>query len=139
MPRPFRGERAEREARRGALSRGDAVAVPCRLRRTSARGWGLWAPATLALGGLPDGEARWQCADPVAVGFAITRGEIDLPFTEVTDVWLRSVRFQTEAFYGRGAEIVVIASDRATIEVAVPAEEATMVADRLAELLVARR
>lgn len=34
---------------------------------------------------------------------------------------------------------VVIASDRATIEVALPAEEATMVADRLAELLVARR
>lgn len=113
--------------------------VPCRLRRTSARGWGLWVPATLALGGLPDGEARWECDDPVAVGFPITRGELDLAFTEVTDVWLRSVRFQTEAFFGLDAEIVVVASERDTIEVATTADIVGLVASRLRDLVVDRQ
>ncbi|MGI8756924.1 MAG: hypothetical protein ACR2MB_13920 [Acidimicrobiales bacterium] len=139
VPRPFRGGRNADQAQRGALSRGEAARVPCRLRRTSARGWGLWSPATLVLGPLPDGEARWLCPDPVAVGFPATKGSIDLPFTEVSEIWLRPVRFQTEAFHGMEAEIVVVASPNSTIEVATATDVAALVADRLHDLLLGRR
>lgn len=107
-----------------------------KLRRTSARGWGPWTDATLVLGGLPDGEARWRADDPIAVGFPITRGAIDLAFTEVNGVWLRAVRFQSEAFWGLQAEIVVVDSERGTVEVAGPPEDAEAVADRLDQLLL---
>ena len=131
----FGGEQRRHEATHRALLRGDGIDLPCRLRRTSARGWGPWIDAVLALGALPDGEARWRVADPVAVGFPITRGPIDLTFTEVTEVFLRPVRFQTEAFYGKAGEIVVLAADRGTIEVALRPEHAGPVAVRLDELL----
>lgn len=127
--------------RRGAgalaaeLSRGGAVRVPCRLRRTSARGWGPWTHAVVDLGPLPDGAARWSTDDPVSVGFASTNDGVDLPFEDVTDVYLRAVRFRTEAFWGMEADIVVVASERATIEVAVPPGDAEAVAGRLADLL----
>ncbi len=133
LPAPFRSERV---ARLGALSRGSMVRVPCRLRRTSARGWGAWTEAELVLGGLPDGEARWRCQDPVAVGFPATKGPVDLAFDEVTDVWLRSIRFQTEAFYGREGEIVTVESERGTVEVALSAPETGPVAERLHQLLM---
>lgn len=99
----------------------------------------MWSPATLVLGPLPDGEARWQCPDPVAVGFPVTKGPIDLPFTEVSDIWLRPVRFQTEAFHGLEAEIVVVASPNSIIEVAASGDLAAAVADRLNDLLLGRR
>ena len=117
------------------LRGGGAVTVPCRLRRTSARGWGAWAEATLELGSPPDGEARWCTDDAIAVGFASTNHRIDLPFEEVTDVFLRAVRFRTEAFWGMEADIVVVASDRGTIEVAVPPGDVEALASRLADLL----
>jgi hypothetical protein len=118
------------------LAKGGAVGVRCKLRRTSARGWGAWTDARIELGEAPDGGARWQAEDPIAVGFAVTRGAIDLPFAEVTDVWLRSVRFQTEAFFGLDAEIVVVESDRGTIELALGRDDAAPVARRLAKLLI---
>jgi hypothetical protein len=118
-----------------SLRAGGPVTVPCRLRRTSARGWGAWTEATLELGAVPGGEARWATDDAIAVGFASTNERIDLPFEEVTDVYRRAVRFRTEAFWGMDADIVVVASDRGTIEVAVPPAEVEAVAARLAGLL----
>ena len=132
----FGAGKGKREARHRALLRGEAVALPCRLRRTSARGWGPWTPGLLVLGALPDGIARWRVEDPIAVGFPITRGAIDLAFSEVSDVYLRSIRFQTEAFYGKDGDIVVVASDRGTIEVALPTEDTEPAYDRLDELLL---
>jgi hypothetical protein len=132
VPRPLRGGRGRQEAVRAALSNGGAVGVRCKLRRTSARGWGAWTDARVELGASPGGAARWQVQDPIAVGFAITKGAIDLPFEEVNDVWLRAVRFQTEAFFGLDAEIVVVASDRGTIELAVGRDYAAPLARRLA-------
>src|SRR6187399_1231713 len=82
------------------LSRGGPVRVPCRLRRTSARGWGPWTQAHLLLGALPDGEARWTTEDPTSVGLPSTIRVVDLPFEQVTDVYLRTVRFRSEAFWG---------------------------------------
>lgn len=129
------GRRRSAGALAAELSRGGPVRVPCRLRRTSARGWGPWTEAVLDLGALPDGEARWRTDDPVAVGFASTNEVVDLPFEEVSDLYLRSVRFRTEAFWGMDADIIVVAAERATIEVAVPPGDAEAVATRLADLV----
>lgn len=109
--------------------------VPCRIRRTSARGWGPWTEAVVALGAIPDGEARWSTGDAVAVGFASTNTHVDLPFEEVSDVFLRSVRFRTEAFWGMDNDIVVVVSERGTIEVAVTPGDAEAVAARIDELV----
>mgnify|MGYP006914497134 FL=1 len=89
----------------------------------------------MVLGAVPDGEARWTTDDPVAVGFASTNTHVDLPFEEVSDVYLRSVRFRTEAFWGMENDIIVVASERGTVEVAVPPGDAEAVASRVAELL----
>ena len=109
--------------------------MPCRLRRTSARGWGPWTEAVVTLGAVPDGEARWSTDDAVAVGFSSTNRNVDLPFEEVSDVYLRSVRFRTEAFWGMENDIIVVASERGTVEVAVTPGDAEAVASRLAELV----
>ena len=119
----------------GQLRGGHPVTVACRLRRTSARGWGPWAEATLTLGTPPSGEARWSTDDAVAVGFASTNERVELPFEEVTDVFLRDVRFRTEAFWGMEGAIVVVASDRGTIELAVPPAQTEALAARLVDLL----
>jgi hypothetical protein len=118
-----------------ALSRGGPVEVACRLRRTSPRGWGPWTQATVALGAVGTAEARWRTDDPVAVGFASTNGSVDLPFEEVVDVYLRAVRFRTEAFWGMQADIVVVESERTTVELALPPGDAEPVAARLDQLL----
>ena len=118
------------------LARGGVVAVPCKLRRTSARGWGAWTDAVVTVGAVPGGGARWATDDAIAVGFASTNDRIDLPFEEVDDVVLRSVRFRTEAFWGMDNDIVVVASDRGTVELALPPGDAEPLATRLAELLL---
>lgn len=122
-------------ALRAQLSQGGPVRVPCRLRRTSARGWGPWTEGVVSLGAIPDGEARWSTDDAVAVGFASTNARVDLPFEEVSDVYLRSVRFRTEAFWGMENDIVVVVSERGTVEVAVTPGDAEAVAARIDELV----
>lgn len=131
---PF-GSRGHDGAVRAQLTRGGPVRVACKLRRTSARGWGPWTDGEVVLGALPDGEAGWSAADAVAVGFASTNERVALPFEEVSDVYLRSVRFRTEAFWGMANDIVVVPSERGTIEVAVRPGDAEAVAARLSELL----
>lgn len=118
------------------LARGGEVTVACKLRRTSARGWGAWTDATVVVGALPAGGARWSTDDAIAVGFAATNDRVELPFEEVDDVVLRSVRFRTEAFWGMENDIVVVASDRGTVELALPPGDADPLAARLAELLL---
>jgi hypothetical protein len=130
----LRGRRHD-GARRAQLSQGGPVRVACRLRRTSARGWGPWTEGAVSLGAIPDGEARWSTDDAVAVGFASTNTHVDLPFEEVSDVYLRSVRFRTEAFWGMDNDIIVVVSERGTVEVAVEPGDAEAVAARIDELV----
>jgi len=89
------------------------------------------------LGALPDGEARWSTDDAVSVGFASTNDHVDLAFEDVTDVYLRSVRFRTEAFWGNEGDIVVVTAERSTVELALPPGDAEAVAARLSDLLLA--
>lgn len=131
----FGGTRRDPDRLRRELSRGGPVVVGCRLRRTSARGWGPWTEAHLHLGALPAGGASWSTDDAIAVGFASTNQRVELPFADVTDVYLRPVRFKTETFWGRDGDIIVVPAERATIEVAVPPGDAEAVAARLVELL----
>lgn len=132
---PFGAGRRRRDERRRALLRGEEVALDARLRRTSARGWGPWTDVELDLGPAPDGPVDWHAEDPVALGLPVTRGPVDDRFVDVHDVWLRPVRFRTEAFWGLDGEIVVITAERATTELAVPAPIAGPLRDRLREQL----
>ena len=110
------------------------MTVDGRLRRTSARGWGPWTEATLVLGAAPDGEARWQVADPAAVGLVSTHGPVDEAFGAGTDIYVRAVRFRTERFWRAGGDIVVVASEGSRLELALPPGLADPVAERLVEL-----
>lgn len=136
MKRPLLSGRNKREPIRRSLVRGEAVRVPCKLRRTSARGWGPWTDAHVDLPAVGGIGATWHADDPIAVGFPITRGPVDEAFTDITDVLLRTVRFQTEAFFGKDAEIVVLVADPSMIELAVPADESGPLAERLGDLLL---
>ncbi len=136
---PFGKARRRREERRRALVRGEEVEIDCHLRRTSARGWGPWTPGVVGLGALPHGLATWHVEDPVAVGVAAVHGPVDARFADVDDVWLRPVRFQTEAFWGMDARIVVLEGERSTIELAVEAALAEPLAERLGDLLAPER
>lgn len=102
-----------------------------KLRRTSARGWGAWTDATLAFGPSPHGAVRWHVDDPVAVGLPSTRGPVTVTFTDIDEVRSRAVRFRTEAFFGMDADIVVLVSERATVELALPVDLTDPVVDRL--------
>lgn len=104
------------------------------LRRTSARGWGAWTPATVRLPAVGAGTPTWEVDDPVAVGYAATNDGVALPFGAVADVYLRAVRFRTEAFWGMENDIVVVVAEDGTIEVAVPPGDAEALAERLQAL-----
>jgi hypothetical protein len=128
---PFGRARRQREARRRALLHGEAATVAAKLRRTSARGWGAWTDATLAFGPSPGGAVRWHVEDPIAVGLPATRGPVTVNLVDVDEVWSRAVRFRTEAFFGMEADIVVLSSERGTVELALDAELTGAVVDRL--------
>ncbi|MCU1497933.1 MAG: hypothetical protein JWM47_1886 [Acidimicrobiales bacterium] len=129
-----RGRRRQ-DLRRRALLRGEVVELDCQLRRTSARGWGPWTPATVTLGSLPDGIVNWHADDPIAVGLPAVRGPVDATFSEIDEVWLRPVRFRTEAFWGMDADIVVLRSERATTELALAPNLTGAVTERLRDQL----
>ena len=138
MLNPFGKARRRRESLRRALVRGELVAIECRLRRTSARGWGPWTLGEVELGPLPDGVATWHVDDPVAVGLPSVHGPVDARFADVDSVWLRPVRFQTEAFWGMESQIVVLEGERSTVELAVLPDLAEPLAERLDDLLGTR-
>jgi hypothetical protein len=128
---PFGRARRQREAWRRALLHGEATTVAAKLRRTSARGWGAWTDATLVFGANPRGAVRWHVDDPVAVGLPATRGPVTVTLVDIDEVWSRAVRFRTEAFHGMEADIVVLTSERGTLELALPVELTAPVVDRL--------
>ena len=134
MRLPFGQARRQRDARRRALLDGEPVAVSGRLRRTSARGWGAWTDTVVSLGPPPDGPARWRVDDPIAVGLPSTHGPVSATFIEIGEVYVRPVRFRTEAFWGMDADIVVLTSERGTTELAFPQDLTAPVAARLREL-----
>ena len=116
------------------MLRGEPVTIDAWLRRTSARGWGPWTEAGLALGAVGGGEARWKVADPTAVGLAATHGPVDEAFGAGTDIYVRAVRFRTERFWRAGGDIVVVASEGSRLGLALPPGLADPVAERLVEL-----
>ncbi|MCU1452390.1 MAG: hypothetical protein JWN46_536 [Acidimicrobiales bacterium] len=129
--------RRERRERLARLAADEPVVVPCRLRRTTTRGWGPWTTGTLLLGEAASGAAEWQVEDPAAVGLTWAKARRPSPFVDVAGVELRRVRFREEAFHGMDAQIIVVTADRSTTEVALPPDETDPVYDRLAALLSA--
>lgn len=135
LRRPFERSRPDRDRTRREVVRGREVDVHGRLRRTSARGWGPWTDVRLALGPIPDGAVTWHVEDPVAVGLPATRGRVDADFAGTTRITVRPVRFPTEAFWGMDADIIVVQSERATTEIALPGALLGPVHERLVEQL----
>ena len=88
----------------------------------------------MSFGALPDGEVTWHVDDPIAVGLPAVRGVVDATFTDVHEVWARPVRFETEAFWGMDAEIVVLRAERSTAELAIDPVLTSVVVARLKDL-----
>ena len=84
---------------------------------------------------MPDGVVNWHADDPIAVGLPSVRGPVDATFSEIDDVWLRPVRFRTEAFWGMDADIVVLQAERATTELALGPDLTGPLVERLREQL----
>ena len=138
MRSPFGRARRDRDALLLRFEHGEAIVVACSLRRTSARGWGPWTEAELHLSADPSIESWWHVEDPLAVGLAPGRGPVDVVLAVGAAVWVRPVRFKTEAFHGMDAEIVVIEGERSTVELALPVALVGPVTDRLVALLAVR-
>ena len=105
--------------------------MPCRLRRTSARGWGPWTDAVIRVPEMGGTDISWHVEDPVAVGLPVLRGPVDEYFAEIEHIGLRAVRFKSEAFWGLEAEIVVLTAERVTTELAFPVPVTEPVVQRL--------
>lgn len=121
--------------RRLLLAAGQEVEVPCRLRRTSARGWGPWTDAVLLLAERGDHRAQWLASDAMAVGLTPSRADEPFPVADVVGVSVRTSRFREEAFNGPDTRIVVLTSERSVTEFCVPPDEVDEVRDRLAALI----
>lgn len=128
---PFGRNRRDRDADRRALRRGDAVELACRLRRTSARGWGPWTGASLRLAELGAGGASWHVEDPVSVGLPLVHGPVDEDLVDIDEIWLRPIRFRAEAFWGPEGDILVLTGESGTTELACPPELTDDVSTRL--------
>ena len=129
-----RRARRARAARIEALAAGREVAVPCRARRTTPRGWGAWVDGTLRLpGDDDDGEAAFVVDDPSDVALVTRQGEAPVALEPPLEVEVRPVRYKAESFYGGDAGILVVTTARRTLEVALHADEVEPVARRLAD------
>jgi hypothetical protein len=83
----------------------------------------------------PDGaHADFLADDPSDVALVTRRGSAPVPLDPPLDVTIRPVRYKAEAFHGGEGEIIVCASSRRTVELALPHDEVEAVAQRLAEL-----
>lgn len=132
----WRSRRSNQElrVRQLLLGAGEPVAVPCRMRRTSARGWGPWTDAVVELGPRGSGQVTWEASDPTAVGLVASRAKSQA-LREVVDVKRRPVRFREEAFYGMEAEIILVNADRHTLELSFAAEDTAEVHARIHALV----
>jgi hypothetical protein len=131
-----RGRRAKREAavRRERLAAGEGVALPCKARRTTSRGWAAWFDGRLRLPSAEGGEASFVVDDPSEVALVTRQGEAPVTFSPPYEVAVRPARYKTEAFHGSGAEIIVVTAERRVVELALPPGDVEPVARRLAAL-----
>ena len=132
----FRGRRARRElaVRRSRLAAGEPVALPCKARRTTSRGWAGWVDGRLRLPGVGGGEASFVVDDPTEVALVTRQGQAPVTFEPPYEVAVRPVRYKTEAFHGADAEIIVVTSERRVVELALPGVDVEPVARRLVQL-----
>lgn len=132
----IRGRRARREAevRRQRLVAGEPVALPCKARRTTSRGWGEWVDGRLRLPALGEGDASFIVDDPTQVALVTRQGAAPVVLEHPVEVTVRPVRYKTEAFHGSDAEIVVATSERRVVEIALAPDDVEPVAARLAQL-----
>jgi hypothetical protein len=132
---PRRGRRRVQQ-RQEQLAAGEAVEVPCHLRRTSSRGWGPWVEGQLVLPAPDEGSPSFVANDPLKRSLVSGRAggtgpvPVDGPGTLAT----RAVRFKGEAFYGIDADVVVLTTERYLSEIATEPAETELVAERLRHL-----
>lgn len=129
-----RRARREAEARVAALRAGAAVVLPCRARRTTARGWGEWVDGRLRLPGPAGGTADFVADDPNDIALVTRRGEAPVTLEGPLEVSVRPVRYRAEAFHGPDAEIIVATSPLRVVELALPTDLVDLAAQRLAAL-----
>jgi hypothetical protein len=129
---PVLSSRRERHDRQRRLDAGEPVELAARIRRTTTRGWGPWTDGALLLAARTGGKSRWRVADPTAIGLAADQTSDGWEFDDVERVTLRDVRFREEAFYGQGGSIIVVSTDRSTMEIALPSAETGEALVRLA-------
>jgi hypothetical protein len=128
----WRRNRREAAARLSALEAGEAVELPCLLRRTTSRGWGEWTAGRLRLPGAGEvAAAAFVADDPSEVALVTRKGEAPVVLDPPRDVTVRPVRYRAEAFHGADAEILVVTSPRRVVEVALPPAEVELAGRRL--------
>lgn len=132
-----RRARREAEARLDGLRSGAAVELPCRARRTTARGWGEWVDGRLRLPAPGGGAADFVADDPHDVALVTRRGEAPVVLDPPQEISVRSVRYKAEAFHGPDAEIVIATSPLRVVEIALPGDLVEPTARRLATLTAA--
>jgi hypothetical protein len=129
----WRRGRREAAARLELLSAGEAVDLPCLLRRTTSRGWGEWTEGRIRLPGPTTTAAPdFVADDPTEVALVTRRGEAPVVLEPPLDVTVRPVRYRAEAFHGAESEILVVTSPRRVVEIALPTTEVELVGRRLA-------
>lgn len=131
---PWRRARRAAADRRHLLESGEAVELPCRARRTTARGWGEWIEGRLRLPGPEGGTADVVADHPHEVALVTRRGETPVALEPPLEVVVRDVRYRAEAFHGPAAEIITVTSSRRVVEIALPPDQSEAVARRLATL-----
>lgn len=127
----WRRGRREAAARRVALGAGEAVELPCLLRRTTSRGWGEWTDGRLRLPGPGGAVPDFVADDPTDVALVTRKGETPVVLDPPLEVTVRPVRYRAEAFHGADAEILVVTSPRRVVEIALPTAEVELVGRRL--------
>jgi hypothetical protein len=129
----WRRGRREAAARLAGLEAGDAVDLPCLLRRTTSRGWGEWIEGRLRLPGPGATDPPDFVADhPEEVALVSRKGEAPVVLDRPLEVTVRPVRYRAEAFHGADAEILVVTSPRRVVEIALPPDEVEPAGRRLA-------
>ncbi|MBV9953437.1 MAG: hypothetical protein JO291_15895 [Acidimicrobiia bacterium] len=128
-----RGRRRVQE-RHDKLAAGEAVDVPCQIRRTSSRGWGPWVVGELALPAT--GPASFVAADPLKRSLVSGRagGSGPVPVEGPGALARRAVRFRGEAFYGIDGEVIVLTTERNVTELATEPDDTELIATRLSAL-----
>jgi hypothetical protein len=130
---PRRGRRRAQQ-RHDKLAAGEAVEVPCHIRRTSSRGWGPWVVGELALPA--DGAPSFVAEDPLKRSLVSGRagGSGPVPVEGPGAVARRPVRFRGEAFYGIDGEVIVLTTERNVTEIATEPDDTDLIATRLRSL-----